>query len=393
MASLNDITLKYGTEHALVVLICRVFLGTANTEEIDAFVSKHKINWDHFYYIVVRNRIRPIAYQVLLNAAIPKNILKNLSNDNKKNSFKCIAHLKELLDISDALKQYDIEVLPYKGLVLSVAYSPNFHLREFSDIDFLVLLKNDDDIQRLKDFFIKKGYKPMGDIPEAFTSTFMMYACEYFFEKYENGERRFHIDVHWLAYHPSFDLPKALPNEILFQNPSTIYISGKEVKVLNDDNHLITLILHHGLRESWAGLKYLLDIAQVVENGKIDWDYQRKMSGTYQYNKVLDTGLVLVNELFGIDTPAKHTVDTGYYFDLILSGKPRKKPFFNKQLRKILLIDRFSGKVKVLLKSIGYFFVPSKLDYDFVKLPKSLFFLYFFVKIIRYGVTRKQEEH
>lgn len=388
MTSLDEITKKYGTEHALLVLICRVCSGTAISEDVDYFLTTHHIDWDYFYHIVTRNRIRPASYQVLSKAAIPDSLLTKLRNNNKKVSFKSIEHLKELLDISKELEQHDIQVLPYKGLILSAVYSPGFHLREFSDIDFLVLLKNDGDIQRLRDFFKNRGYEPMGDIPETFTGTFRKYACEYFFEKYENGERRFHIDVHWFAYHPSFDLPESLPNEILFQNPFIINISCKDIKVLNDDNHLITLILHHGLRESWAGLKYLLDIAQVVKNGNIDWAYQRKMSHLYQYNTVLDTGLALINELFGIGTDTKQPVNTNYYYDLILSGNPRKKTFFKKQLRKILLTDRLSGKLKLLFKSVNYFFYPSKLDYDFVQLPKSLFFLYFFVKIIRYGFKR-----
>ncbi len=390
MKSLDDITKRYGTEHALVVLICRVFLGTAGSDEVDFFIRRQKIDWDRFYHIVSRNRIRPTSYDVLSKAAIPETLLRMLRNDNKKISFKCIEHLKELLDISGALEEMNIHVLPYKGLVLSAAYYPNFHLREFSDIDFLVLLKNDGDISRLRDFFRQRGYEPMADIPETFTSIFTQYACEYFFEKHENGERKFHIDIHWLAYHPSFDLPKALPNDILFQSPSIINISGKEIKVLNDDSHFITLILHHGLRESWAGLKYLLDVAQLIKNGNIDWAYQRKMSATYQYNKVLDTGLALINELFGIGTDTTQSINTDYYYDLILSGEPRKKPFLKKQLRKILLTDRLSGKLKVLFKSVKYLFNPSKLDYDYVKLPKSLFFLYFFVKILRNGFTGKR---
>lgn len=393
MTSLDEITNLYGTEHTLIVLICRVFLGTADKDDIDTFINRHAINWEYFYHVVSRNKIRPVSYQVLSKAAIPEGILNKLRNDNKNNSLKCIEHLKELLDISDGLRHLDIKVLPYKGLVLSAAYYPNFHLRESSDIDFLVLLNDYGDINKLKDFFIKRGYIPMGDIPEEFTTTFIKYACEYFFEKFENGERRFHIDIHWSAYHPSFDLPEPLPNGLLFQNPSTINISGKNIQVLNEDNHFITLILHHGLRESWAGLKYLLDIAQIVKNGKIDWAYQRKMSETYQYNRVLDTGLTLTTELFGIQTNVKEPVNTNYYFDLILSGKPRKKAFFRKQLRKILLMDRLSGKIKMLSQSVQYLFNPSKLDYDFVKLPKRVFFLYFFVKIIRYGFTSKREEY
>ena len=389
MTSLGEIVNKYGAEHALLVLICRVFLGSADNNEVDSFVNEHKIDWDYFYHVVKRNRVRPVSYQVLSKAEVPENLLRKLQNDNKNISVRGIEHLKELLDISSALEQYDIEVLPYKGLVLSAAYSANFHLREFSDIDFLVLLKNNGDINRLRDFFKQRGYTPMADIPDKFISTFTKHACEYYFEKHKNGERKFHIDVHWLAHHPSFDLVETISNETLFQNPTSINISGKKIKTLNDNNHLITLILHHGIREDWASLKYLLDIALVIKNGDIDWSYQKKMSKTNQYNKVLDTGLALIDELFGIHTNTKQNINTSYYFDLILSGKPRKKSFFRKQLRKILLTDQLKGKLKLLSKSVSYSFYPSRLDYDFVKLPKSLFSLYFFVKIIRYSFTRK----
>ena len=390
MIAIDDITEKYGAEHALVLLVCRSFLGAVDDAEVNSFIKHNTIDWEYFYHVAIRNRIRPICYQVLSKTDIPNDVHDKLQEDNKRISLKSIEHLKEFLFISSALKKQDIQILPYKGLVMSAAYYPNFHLREFSDIDFLINLKDDTDINKLSDFFKQNGYEPMYEVPESFRSAFINYGCEYFFNKYENGDRKYHIDVHWLAYHPSFDLPKALPNEMLFSNPATIKVSGKDVQVLNTDNHFITLILHHGLRESWAALKYLLDIAQIVKNGKIDWAYQRQMSTNYQYNKVLNTGLALVDDLLGITADTEYNIETGYYTDLILSGKPRRRSFFRKQMRKISLIDNPSGRLKVLLKTIRYSFAPSKLDYDFVKLPKSLFFLYIFVKAFRLGFAKKE---
>lgn len=391
MVTLNDITRRYGTEHALVLLICRTFLGNADISEINSFIHSNTINWDYFYHVVNRNSIRPVCYHVLSKANIPAHLHDKLQNDNRRISIKSIEHLKEFLQVSNALKQQDIQLIPYKGLALSATYYPNFHLREFSDVDFLIILKDEMDINKLSSFFKDKGYDPMYEVPENFRSTFINYSCEYFFNKYENGERKYHIDVHWLAHHPSFDLPEDLPNEVLFSNPATINISGKEIQVLNTDNHLITLILHHGLRESWASLKYVLDIAMIVKNGTINWDYQRQMSTTYQYNRVLDTGIELIDDLFGIKAGTGNNVSTDYYTNLILSGKPRRRSFFRKQARKILLIDKPSGRLRVLLKTIKYSFYPSKLDYDMIKLPKSFFFLYIFVKIIRLGFARKKE--
>src|SRR5690606_39122071 len=129
-----------------------------------------------------------------------------------------------------------IQVIPYKGLVFAAAYYPNFTFREFSDLDFLILLRDNADLETVYDIFKNNGYIPMHDNPKDIKDTIIKNTCEFYFNKYENGTRKYHVDFHWVCHHPVFDLPKTLPNDILFHNPDTINISNKPVKILKTNS-------------------------------------------------------------------------------------------------------------------------------------------------------------
>lgn len=394
MIPINEIASRYGREQAATILICRIYLGAASYTHLDEFIVEYAPDWVEVSKVIEANKLRPIAFQVLAKANVPKEMLKNLKQFATMNAVKSMMSMNEVASISNKLADIGVDVLPYKGVVFSAAYYDNYSSREFSDIDFLILLKDGNELEVAKQMFDEEGYEAMHDNPSAIKDVLIENTCEFYFNKYENGDRKFHADFHWLAHHPVFDLPSVLGNELLFKNATTTTLSGRKIKSLNDNNHFITVMLHHGVREGCKTLKYVLDFAQIIKRGELDWDYLYGVSDKHKYSNVQSACLQITEELLGVkaDTANCTRQNTDSYKELLFLEKPRNRSLIKKQLSKLKWVDDSAGKLKMIGKTIMYSFQPSVLDYKFLRLPKPLYFLYVFVKLIRVGLSPFRKE-
>jgi hypothetical protein len=252
-----------------------------------------------------------------------------------------------------------------------------------------VPIGNYTELEQLINIMTNDGYISMYSIPRGYRDYILKNTCEYYFDKYENNDRKFHAEFHWLGHHPVFDLPERLPIEILLENPETIYILGRPVETMNVRNNTLAIVLHHGVREQWSTMKHILDLAQIVKSGKLDLEEVLKICRQYHFSNALYLGLQLTDELLGMkcDISYEKHLDTKRFVEQVLGGKPRRHTVWYNQWQKIKILDGVVPKVKMLLKQVYYAFTPSILDYKFIALPKPLFFLYFLVKIVRRLLT------
>ena len=82
MLSVDVISEKYGVEQAAVVLICRVFVGTASSQAQNTFLNEYSIDWWSLYRIIAKNKIRPVAYHVLQSVDVPTDVKQQLKRDS-----------------------------------------------------------------------------------------------------------------------------------------------------------------------------------------------------------------------------------------------------------------------------------------------------------------------
>lgn len=62
---INIIKDKYNAEIALLILCCRVFLKTADNDQLAAYIKAHNIDWQKVYDLSTIHRIRPVIFKVL----------------------------------------------------------------------------------------------------------------------------------------------------------------------------------------------------------------------------------------------------------------------------------------------------------------------------------------
>ncbi|MBS1774028.1 MAG: nucleotidyltransferase family protein [Bacteroidetes bacterium] len=388
MLPISTISKKYGDEQALLVLLCRVFIGKANSEDINSFISDHQLNWDIVLSGIQQHKIGAIAYNTLSNTIADKTFIHQLKTETAIRAVYGSEQEKEILRIYDLIRKKGIAILPYKGPTFATQYYGSASLRQSTDIDFLMPRESLEDLENIIDILRADGYTPMYDIPLGYRKLLFQNTCEFYFDKYRNEIRTQHVEFHWLAHHPVFDLPVNIPNSMLFNNTQRIELASREIEVLGAENTLLTLLLHHGIKENWASLRHILDFAMVIKNGNIRWGDLYDTSRKYNIENALNVGLTLVEELLGVETAQiiSKKVTTTRFIDNILNKKQKKSLAYH-QWQKIKLLDNNRARIKLIKKQVKYVFTPSILDNKFISLPERFHFLYIFVKVIRRSLT------
>lgn len=386
MISADKLKQDFGTEIAVIVLVCRVFVGTAADDELSVFISENNIDWQQVYTIARIHQLRPVAFKVLYKFHIPKDIKDKLQANCTHIAMHNLEHARELTRIFETLNNSGVTAIPYKGSVFCVEYYKDLGLREFSDIDFLINLDLKD-LSTIKKSFEQAGYIDKSNVPEEFKATLFRYTREYYFDKYEEGKRQFHTEFHWATASQVFDFPTPLPNSLLFRDLKESNICGKQVKVLSDTHHFIAMATHHGLNQRWGLIKYMMDFAMIVKNGKdLNWQEITTISKKYGFNKAVNIGLYIADELLGIKPAVTYKAPAdahAYLIELLDSLNKSRKDTSSVLLLNLKIKDNLGDKLKMIYKYISYSATPSILDYKFLKLPKGLYFLYLFVKPIR----------
>src|SRR3954462_7392953 len=110
----------YNTEIALVLLCCRVYLGTEQEPTLKTFIKENHINWEKVYQLSSVHRIRPVMYKILTAC---KDVLNEaVLAPFKHFCFRCASGSFSKKIESDRiiaiLQQKDVKAKLYKGLDL-----------------------------------------------------------------------------------------------------------------------------------------------------------------------------------------------------------------------------------------------------------------------------------
>ncbi|MCW3121334.1 MAG: hypothetical protein JWQ38_826 [Flavipsychrobacter sp.] len=386
MITTDELKRDFETEISVIVLACRVFVGTATEDELATFISTNNIDWQKVYSITRIHQLRPVVFKILYKLEVPKEIKDTLQADCMHIAMHNQKHARELTRIYDQLDKAGVMAIPYKGSMFALEYYKDTALREFSDIDFLINLSIKD-LGIIKNAFEQSGYIDKSDVPDDFKETHFKYTREYYFDKYENDKRKFHAEFHWVVASQIIDFPTTLPNSLLFDDLQHKEVYGQKIKLLSDTHHFMALVSHHGLNQRWALMKYIMDLSMILKNGNtLDWAEINAVSKKYGFNKSVQIGLYIADQLLGIKpaTPYNAPKDAVNYLNtMLLSLNKDRTSTSDALLLNLKIKDNLAGKLKMILKYINYSATPSILDYKFIKLPRPLYFLYAFIKPIR----------
>ena len=391
MMSLNEIEERFKPEMALILLILRVYFKRNKELEIKQFIDAYKIDWIIFEEIISVHQIRPVIYKVISgnNSGFPIVIFNAIKTRTLRLATGNLKNLEEIVRLHQLLNKNGVFNIPYKGVILSKMIFDDYLSRETSDIDFLI---DGEHFSKAHQLMVADGYEPRFFNPD-FEKQFLTSSHELIYSKrVSSGLQK--IEIHWALTSKMMNI--SLPNKFLFSGLQNLKFFTEDISVFNVENHLMTILVHHGINDVWRSLKHLLDIAVLFEkyDTTIDWAGLQVLTRKYRINNSTGTGFQLAHQLFGTSIPEVYKTKkplNSILIDNLLHYPSIKKGKLNiKNLKQQLFLrDSLKDKVTLLLAYLNTAITPNVRDMEVFKVPGNLYFLYYFLKPYRILFRRR----
>jgi hypothetical protein len=391
MTDIGEIKERYTPEMALIILICRVYFGTALPTDIDAYLENTKVDWVFLERIITSHQIHPIIYKVLSvhSGGVEAVFLAALRSYCRSIAAGNLQKLSELTIAYKAMREAGAQAIPYKGVILSNLLFGDYITRETADIDFLLKSTS---FTRAAAALSALGFTPRYYNPD-FERQFLKTSHELSFSK-ETTSGPIKIELHWAATNHMMKVP--LGNDDIMGELQSIQLMGSDVEILTLQHHLLVLLVHHGVNDVWRVLRHGLDIALFVHrlNEQIDWQALHAATVKYKICHTTQVGLQINNYLFGTAIPVPFATKGAppmQILDNILTfpALPKQKLDWNNLRQQLFLRDSAADKLRLLGAYIYTGIAPNVRDMEAVPLAKPLYPLYYLIKPFRLLFRKK----
>ena len=187
--------------------------------------------------------------------------LLEAARGQRENNREVLRHLGE---VSEVLDRAGLEFLVLKGPHLSLAYYGSLDQRRIGDLDLLVRRR---DMRAAHRALIGAGYRPRSGAPLGMAATLR------FVHHLELEKDGMPVDLHHrIRVHPTFRFDEAE----WWRTAGWLDLGDRRVRVLSDDNVLVTLILsiHNDIGLGTADLHPFFDLDRVLGRvgAAVDWE-------------------------------------------------------------------------------------------------------------------------
>ncbi len=341
------------------------------------------VDWEVVLRLADHHGISSLLYQKLapVSEAVPSNALEMLRKQYETNVHKSLFLTRELIRILDCVDALGIELIPYKGVVLSEVYYGDMALRPSGDMDFFVRRR---DVWRIKKAVCDLGYTPRVAIPEDAEQDYIAsgYECAF-----DGPAGKNLLELQWALqprfYAVDFDM------DGLFDRAVNVTVGGRSVKTPSAED-LLLLLAVHAAKHVWARLIWLCDIEQILKRDDLNWDWVQSQGRELGIERILRVTLLLTNRFLGTTIPAR--MEKGIVADRAaqvladeiamavtagVSYEEQKISYFRLMMK---LRERRADRMRFLARLT---FTPGPGEWDAVRLPKVLFPLYRLVRVAR----------
>lgn len=344
----------------------------------------HRVRWKILFDLADRHKVQPLLSQVLSEAkVVPTAEMRVLIQLHQTNLHKCLLLARELIRIVEHLSENGIQILPYKGLVLSEVLYGDLAARAAGDIDLLIRIQ---DFSRARDLLRQLGYTPHLCFSPKEERAYLKSGYEWPFDGPSGANL---VELQW-SIQPRF-YAVDFPQEQLFERAVSVGIAGHRMKTPSLEDLFLVLSLH-AAKHVWARLIWLCDLARVVSHPTLDWRWIGEQSEKLGITRILQVTLLLLNRMLGIDIPeaANISIPQDAHAATLASEiqahiqradlyDTESLPYFQLMLR---MRERTSDRLRFLSRLI---FTPGPTEWSRVQLPAPLFPLYHVVRFYRLG--------
>ena len=380
----------------------------AETAARIAALARKTIDWDYLLRVGQSHRVLPLLYRSLNQVcpdAVPPAILEGLRQYFYRNTEWNFFLTSVLLKVLKALEVEGISAIPFKGPVLAAAIYSNLGLRQFNDLDILVHRR---DIARTHNVLISQGFRGFRSGSSPNDPYFLNQDLEpdqiapldpdcYTFFMRDDG--RVKIDPQWRLTRRLFSF--SLDSKHLWSHLEPFSLGGRTVLTFPPDV-LLLILCAHGCKHLWQRLKWVCDVAQLIEvirNNNPELFFEQSLRNGNR--RMVSLGLLLAHDLLGASLP-EHIVTEIRSDATVKSAAIQVRQRLFAETDQILGdAERFIFYLKMqeswlerlqcclqypaqyLRLSLHSIFSPTSIERSLLPLPKGLTFLYYAFRPLR----------
>ena len=338
------------------------------------------LDWVEFIDICSTNSIRPFVHRALGLAGwkgVPTPVRDSLQDFVTKNTRHNVFLSLELTRIMASLKDAGVPSATFKGPTLAEAAYGSVGLREFSDLDVIV---RKPDLPATVRLLAAEGYR---------TEDFELQSRNYHEKIGQAVFRRdgtgFAIDLHWKM--APFGMPFPFSDEELWDLLQPLPLAGSSVPGLASE-HLAQFLAFHGAKERWRSLKWINDFAVFCRAWhSIDWEKLLRRSALNHCSRDLLLAAGVCDAL-GLTAPpvliaaGQNDRSIAPIVSLTIGRlvSPRPETDLSIFLYSMAATERRREKIAI---SVSLFTTLTASDFDTVRLPRRLYWLYYAIRPFR----------
>ncbi|MBI4649370.1 MAG: nucleotidyltransferase family protein [Bacteroidia bacterium] len=272
-----------------------------------------------------------------------------------------------------------IPVVFFKGPILSYILYNDLYVRYSKDIDAIIPSGY---ISKVDEILLEHGYIRTSPSQSLTSKHYRILTSKYQAFTYIEKEHNLQIEIHWKFFRENITF--CMPEDI-WKKVNYINIGNNSIPTLTPEILLMYLLIH-GSIHMWNRLTWLCDIIRLLDiSKKINWEDLWEKAVQYKIKCHILIGLGMAHFVFHVQFPQfilneikdNQTVNRFFYKNitaLIDSKILRKDP--------VITLAQINSQM-ALMESLGakfsylnVYFISYR-DWELLKLPNSLFFLYY----------------
>ena len=283
-------------EFRAVVGLLRCALGTADT--LSAFAGDGALRPGVLNALLDRHRIGAFLRHRLPAAErsrLPAPVQAHLDQAAQETARRALVRSAELVRLSRVLGTAGVPFLSVKGPLLARELYGELGLRHAGDLDLLV---RQADAERVDGLLRAAGFRrtqPSFELTPLQQQKYFSVRHEF---EYFSADGSLRLEVMWrLVNHEHFH------RSTLGEASGEAVIGGQRVAVLPTETAALHLLLH-GADHGWFRLFWLLDIALLMQNERIDWPRLLARAEATKLERVFWQSVLLTQALLAVPLPA-----------------------------------------------------------------------------------------
>lgn len=218
---------------------------------------------------------------------------ENRSKEFLSDKIRQLKMVQHFISITDLLRENEIPFTSLKGALLSHRIYNDPTVRFSHDIDLLI---DESEIDTVIKLFLKNNYNLTEGAfwPEKKSQQELVINNAHHISFY-NKELRLCVEIHWTLMH-TLPVSQKKIKQIVSQNQTELFFSGRKFTVLNLEFELLFLLLH-GSRHGWERLKWLVDIKDYPFE-KLDIEAFKKLVKTFNAERIIGQTNFLLEKFF-----------------------------------------------------------------------------------------------